>query len=202
MLGHTPVQTNRRGLKGRDSHPSLGNQFRPDPPGAHPTLQDLLVPEPGAGGPSWGMEQHPHCGVAWAAVAGLLAGGVAGVGQVVSSSKAWRVCQTLETEMSRGVGNNVVQGPHSLPLGRRRPRVPYTELLRLRGARLRLGGPLDQGTQPCSPTANHILSRKGNWAGRGWGGEGAARPGAERDWAEAGRPLGRLAVTVCPQGAL
>lgn len=132
----------------------------------------------------------------------LLAGGVAGVGQVVSSSKAWRVCQTLETEMSRGVGNNVVQGPHSLPLGRRRPRVPYTELLRLRGARLRLGGPLDQGTQPCSPTANHILSRKGNWAGRGWGGEGAARPGAERDWAEAGRPLGRLAVTVCPQGAL
>jgi hypothetical protein len=86
--------------------------------------------------------------------------------------------------------------------GRREPRVPYTELLRLRGARLKLGGPLGQGTQPCSPTANHILFRKGNWAGRGWGGEGAARPGAERDWAEAGRPLGRLAVTVCPQGAL
>lgn len=71
MLGHTPVQTNMRGLRGGDSHPSLGIQSRPDPPGAHPTLQDLLVPEPRAGGPSWGMEQHPHCGVAWAAVAGL-----------------------------------------------------------------------------------------------------------------------------------
>lgn len=62
--------------------------------------------------------------------------------------------------------------------------------------------PLGQGTQPCSPTANHILSRKGNWAGRGWSGERAAWPGTERGWAEAGRPLGRLALMASPQGAL
>lgn len=67
------------------------------------------------------MKQHPHCGVAWAAVAGLLAGGLARVGQVVSSSKTWRVCQTLETEMRRHVGNGVVQRPHSLPQEGRSP---------------------------------------------------------------------------------
>jgi hypothetical protein len=54
----------------------------------------------------------------------LLAGGVARVGQVVSSSKAWRVCQTLETEMSRGMGNNVVQCLPSLPQGGGSPGSP------------------------------------------------------------------------------
>lgn len=49
----------------------------------------------------------------------LLAGGVARVGQAVSSSKAWRVCQTLETEIGggRGVGAEPTQPAPGRKLG-------------------------------------------------------------------------------------